>query len=521
MKRKLLLMMASLLLAGAVSAQTNYWGNNPDSHAQPSNTPIVASVQIDGTAVELNNEMRLGAFVGDDLRGIAAPHNGNFWIQVFYTAQTDNITFKFYNGTTEYTTCETTLNGETVTLAGQDEGYGTPTTPVVLNFTTTQTQTTALASGWNWWSSYVEIVDGSAALTNLENGLGNAGNQILSANGFVNRNEYMGYVYWDGSLVSISNEQMYKIQTNASCNVSISGQLASVAEHPITLVANSWNWIGFPSTQSMSIADAFQGITPEVGDQIKGMGGFATYETYMSYGYWDGTLTTLNPGQGYMYKSNSSENKTFVYNTTSRGEYTTAPEVSYDYTFEPLQGIYANNMTVTAIVELDGEELRSNNYELAAFVGNECRGSVKLMYVEHLDQYEAFLLIFGDKEESVRFVLTDGNEASWSDDYLTYTTDGIVGSPSKPITLHFGPLGVSENINPMVNVYPNPSKDVFSIEGKDMLKIEVVNSYGQIILSQEIENDFLRIDLNGKANGIYMLRVVTKNGISINKLIKE
>ena len=515
--------MVSLLLCGVVSAQTHFTA--PNAYLRSSNTPIVAAVTVDNAAPATGAE--LAVYVGNELRGLATSEefvDGNFWVQVYYnTGSSETLTFKLWNPAGEGTELDTyTLTYDGLTeLTTCEEGYGTPGAPVQLAFTATQTQTTNLAAGWTWWSSYVEIVDGSAALTNLENSLGNAGNQILSADGFVNRNEFMGYVFWDGSFDGICNEQMYKIQTNASCNASISGQLASLAEHPITLVGNSWNWIGFPSTQSMSIADAFQGITPEPGDQIKGTDGFATYETYMSFGYWDGTLNTLDPGKGYMYKSNSSDDKTFIYNTTSRGENEIAPVVNNDYTFEPLQGSYANNMTVTAIVELDGEELRSNAYEVAVFVGNECRGSVKLMYVEHLDRFEAFLLISGDKEESMRFVLTDGIEASWSDDYLTYTTDGIVGSPSKPVTLHFGPLGVSDNINPMVNVYPNPSKDVFCIEGKDMQKIEVINSYGQIILSQEIENDFLRINLNGKANGIYMLRVITKNGNSINKLIKE
>ena len=275
MKRSLLCMTAALLLCGAAFAQTNYWGNDPDSHAQPSNTPIVASVTVDDEAVTVNDDMRLGAFVGDELRGIAAPHtDGKFWIQVFYTAATDNITFKFYDGTDEYATCVTTLTGS-------DEGYGTPSTPETLNFTSTQTMETQLASGWSWWSSYIEL--GDDALTSLENSLGTSGEQILSSNGYVNRNEYMGYSYWSGTLNSICNEQMYKIQTSALCNVSFSGQIASPSEHPITIASNTWNWIGFPSTQSLSVTEAFQSITPEPGDQIKGTGGYATYETYQSY----------------------------------------------------------------------------------------------------------------------------------------------------------------------------------------------------------------------------------------------
>lgn len=123
MKKTLLTLIASLLLGGAVSAQ-NYWGNDPNSHAQSSNTPIVASVTLDGQAVDPNATYRLGAFVGEDLRGIAAQHSdNNFWIQVFYNQGTnETITFKFYDGTEEYTTCA-------VTKATQEEGWAHPVTP--------------------------------------------------------------------------------------------------------------------------------------------------------------------------------------------------------------------------------------------------------------------------------------------------------------------------------------------------------------------------------------------------------
>lgn len=513
MNKRLLFLMASLLLCGAVSAQ-NYWGDDPNSHAQPSNTPIVASVTIDGTAVTASNALRLGAFVGEELRGIAAQHtDGNFWIQVFYTDANDHITFKFYDGTDEYTTCETTL-------AGSEEGYGTPGALQVLNFTTTQTQSTQLASGWNWWSTPIEM-NGVDGLSMLENSLGNNGEQIQSrSNGYVTRNEYYGYVYWSGSLTSILNEQMYMIQTNNSCNVSMSGQRASSSSHPIT-INNGWNWIGFPCSQSLSVSDAFQGFTPEANDQIKGRNSYATYSTYGSYGWWSGSLNSLEPGQGYMYMSNSGTPKPLTYQTSNRGENMIANITPNDNTFQPENDNYAFNMTVTAVVELDGEELRSEDYEIAAFAGNQCRGSVKLMYVEPLDRYEAFLLVFGDTEEPLHFVLTNGNDISLSEDHLMYIADGIVGTPTEPAILHFNPLGIDENNKQMVIVYPNPSNNVFNIEGNGIQKIEVIDNYGQIILSKEIENDFIQIDLNNNAMGVYYLRVVTNNGISINKLIKK
>ena len=189
--------------------------------------------------------------------------------------------------------------------------------------------------------------------------------------------------------------------------------------------------------------------------------------------------------------------------------------------FVPNTADYADNMIVTAVIEMNGEELRSNDYELAAFVGDECRGSVKLMYVEPLDRYVALLIAFGEGEEELRFVLTDGNGISWSSDRMTCVANGIVGTMTEPTVLHFGPLGIEDNMQKLVNVYPNPSNDIFNIEGENVRKIEVIDVYGQVILTKEAKTSNIQVNLRDKAAGAYLLRVVTDNGIVTYKLVKN
>ena len=81
-------------------------------------------------------------------------------------------------------------------------------------------------------------------------------------------------------------------------------------------------------------------------------------------------------------------------------------------------------------------------------------------------------------------------------------------------------LGVGDNMQ-LLYIYPNPSKDVFNIEGVGIRKVEVMNAFGQVILSEEVKNDNLQINLSGKAAGAYLLRVVTDKGVTTKKLIKE
>ena len=183
---------------------------------------------------------------------------------------------------------------------------------------------------------------------------------------------------------------------------------------------------------------------------------------------------------------------------------------------------YADNMTVTAVVELDGMELRSEIYELAAFAGEECRGSVRLMYVAPINRYVAFLTVFGEGGETLHFRLTDGMETLLSEEELPFAADGVTGTLSQPYVVPFGDLtDIDEGKTISVKVYPNPSNGFYFIEGQDINRIEVYDGLGQRILSEESCNDFMQIDLSSRASGMYVLRVITNNGVTNNQIIKQ
>ncbi len=387
----------------------------------------------------------------------------------------------------------------------------------VANFKNIHTQT--LNNGWNWWSTYIEL-NNSDGLSQLENNIGSAGIVIKSrADGYVEAYQYNGVTNWYGTLETLNNEQMYKIRTNAACNAAIIGMATTPSDHPIN-ITNGWNWIGFPCNQNVNVDVAMSGFTPENNDVIKGRNGFTTYYSDDNNTMWFGTLNVLESGKGYLYQSNSSATKTLVFQT-GRGE-ATGENVSTEHNnFQPTDEDFADNMTITAVLELDGEELRSEEYELAAFVGHECRGSVKLMYVEPINRFIAFLTVFGESSETLHFRLTDGTQTNLSTDEVTFAVDGMIGSLAEPKTLHFGNTQVGENELSKVMVYPNPSKNVFNIQGQGIRKIEVFNVFGQAVISEETNNDYLQIDLSQYADGCYMLRVVTDNGITNNQLIKQ
>ena len=176
------------------------------------------------------------------------------------------------------------------------------------------TQTISLVAGWNWWSAQVVADD---LLAQLEQGLGANGVKIVAKDAsHCTYSTSLGR--WVGSLTEITVGQMYKIQTNTSCDISLTGTPVNPSECPIILKPG-FTWIGYTPSVSLSVSEAMSGYTPTAGDVIKSKGGsFATYNG--SLGRWVGTLT-LEPGNGYIYESKATENKTLIFSNPAKSFY--------------------------------------------------------------------------------------------------------------------------------------------------------------------------------------------------------
>ena len=442
------------------------------------------------------------------------------WNQTCTLTATPNAEYAFNRWTKNGT--EVSSNPTYSFTVTQDAEYIAEFQQVI--FTHTQT----LESGWNWWSTYIELNDNDG-LTQLENSLGSAANMIKSrSDGFVESYQFNGSTQWFGNLSSISNEKMYKIDMNVVGNVGLTGYLAGNSSHPIT-ISPGWNWIGYPLIQPEAVSDALSGFSPATDDILKGRNSYTTYYSADGQQMWFGTLNTLEPGCGYMYQSQASDVKTLMFQP-SRGSSLLPNITPINNLYQPVEKPFADNMTMTAVMEIDGEELRSDSYELTAFVGNECRGSVKLLYVEPLNRYMAFLTVFGATGDELEFHLTDGDGSLVSSDRLTYSSDAVVGTIGNPKTLHFGTAGLNE-ISRLVRVFPNPvhHERIVSLalpEATGAVVVEVSNMLGVTVLRYETVAEpisIVHIELPDKViPGSYVLKTTTRNGtVYYSKLVVE
>ena len=162
-----------------------------------------------------------------------------------------------------------------------------------------QVQTVALTAGLNWFSTGTEIT-----LEDLQAALVATGNtSIMIASQSDGKTTYANG-RWRGQLSTLDVKQMYKITVGTACEIALEGAPVNPAEHPVT-IHNGSNWIGFPLGTSMTLTDAFVGFAVNGDMVVSQSNGSATY----TGGRWRGSLTTLEPGQGYNYKSASSTTK--------------------------------------------------------------------------------------------------------------------------------------------------------------------------------------------------------------------
>jgi hypothetical protein len=383
---------------------------------------------------------------------------------------------------------------------------------------TNYTQTNTLTSGWNWWSTYIDMST-EQDFDKLKNALGSNASMIKSrTEGFVSY-----YGGWYGTLNMLTNTEMYMINMNSAQEVAISGPLASLAGNPITL-NQGWNWIGYPINMSQEINAALVNLPALGSDMLKSRNAFATY--YPSLG-WIGTLTNLSPGTGYMYNSSNTETVSFVYASPSKME-NQPQEVDATNHWEVSVGEYETNATIIGVIDINSVEQRDENLILGAFIGDRCVGQTNAIYVEAIDRYFVFLTYFGNDNDEITFRMFDeanNMEYDESETTVIFEANSMLGTIDNPFIIDFNISGVSENDLAQLTLFPNPvsaGTNVIirlnnNLSGK--LDIEIITSLG---------TEYDKITSRGNVvemkapdiPGIYMVKITDKNGnVNFGKLI--
>ena len=78
--------------------------------------------------------------------------------------------------------------------------------------------------------------------------------------------------------------------------------------------------------------------------------------------------------------------------------------------------------------------------------------------------------------------------------------------------------GVNE-LGQSLKLYPNPTSGMLNIEGEGMTSVEVYNTVGQRVMTQEINGNKTQVSTENLNNGVYFVRVITDSGVVIARKV--
>ena len=174
---------------------------------------------------------------------------------------------------------------------------------------TTTTQTIALEGGNVKWVSFNVDITLDNLKASIEEALSSTDEAIIKS-----KNQTLTYKRgrWSGQLTELNLAQMYLIKVSSSCEIAVTGMPIDATTLTATLTPGV-NYIAYPYNTSIATADLFDGFVID-NDAVKSKNQTYTYKR----GRWSGQLTTLEPGNGYIYNSAGTSDRTFVYPTLEK-----------------------------------------------------------------------------------------------------------------------------------------------------------------------------------------------------------
>jgi hypothetical protein len=510
-----------LALQLKVTGQRPDWTVNPNNFEHSMN--ITGRILIENRPKEDSDDL-LAAFIGDKCVGVTSPiyvgvNNAYFTFADIYGNAVDydkSLSFKLWEASTGHIYPEMTTSVSDISFM-PNESLGNINAPVIFNTVNVIEQLIPLKNGWTWISTNLTN-DNPTILSQMKNSLLDVGVLVKGRSAYIQQPE------WVGTLTEISEKSMYVINTTGDHAMVLKGNLAQPELTPVN-INTGWNWIGYIPSFSLSVKNAFAGLMAVDGDQVKGQTGYAIYSATNG---WIGSLTYMQAGKGYMYYSKNTASLNFVYpsSISQKSKAYCAATTDSELKWKATDSKYAGSMTVTASVMNDGTQLRSDKIEIAAFSGDECRGSIMLKYEESLDKYLGFLLVYGENNEEISFrVFNHENEEELlvKNLDLRYSTDAMHGSPDNPYEIN---VSMASGLNLLslsqVSLYPIPAvNDLHIIHTFDVLDlVEIMDMSGRLMI-RVYKLDKSAVNVSVLESGMYILKLTQGKDERMMKFVKE
>jgi hypothetical protein len=240
------------------------------------------------------------------------------------------------------------------------------------------------------------------------------------------------------------------------------------------------------------------------------------------------TIGNLEPGVSYFVKMADQGVIEFpqeVDNSTSYKPYLTNPVIS------PW-----NEIVITPSSHTVAFNLASSIFEVGDIVGGFTNNGVCAGLVEVVDTNQAFALsLNGDDsytseidgfeiEEYFSYKVYRPSTGETFEIEATYNPNMNQGffefnGMSEVTSVKMSAIGFGEQGLNNIRIFPNPSHGIFNIEGiNESVDVTIYNAFGEQVITNEM-NLPQKLDLSSQPNGVYFIRIFTKDGVHFEKLV--
>ena len=390
--------------------------------------------------------------------------------------------------------------------------------PFGLNIQTAILQSIDVVTGWNWFS--LNVTPDSELYPDMTSLLASLGDDALfvGSQSSGTLTNYPQYGLWAGTLGSLEPGQKYRVKMGGSATLDVLGGAVDVASNPISLSAG-WNWLGYTPQNPGDVETALGSLGADaifIGSQASG-----TSTNYPQYGLWAGTLSSLEPGAGYMLKMENDGVLTYPNFGLARVADNKQPveltPATREWAFDHAE--YEHVGTITASIEsredFDGDLI-------GVFVDGECRGIGERMHFSLDDSHMYIIQTYSNmvEGEELHFKYLDSasDEVIEFEETLTFENNMIVGDGFNTFALS---REVRDDVQPnafgLGDAYPNPFNPVtsfsYSVPTDGMVHVSVHDINGRLVA--ELVNGHVLAgthpatwDAGNLSSGLYLIKML-------------
>ncbi|MBK6859645.1 MAG: hypothetical protein IPG95_05095 [Saprospiraceae bacterium] len=508
------------------------WIVNPAAYDNTMN--IIGTIKINGI-FSADVRDKVVAYVGSEVRGVAnleyVPKLDAYrvFLNIYNSTGNPVLTFKIWDASTGKVYSDVVGNGITFT---SDSVRGSFSNPVVFESGTIISLEIPVFNGWNWICFYLDNI-----ATTTDGVLESVAEKDASIKNLTETNTYNGSTWSGNKINGFYPTQLWKLKKGTNDTLLLRGTVVNPTTRPVT-INSGWTWIGFISLRNQEINQALANLIPATGDIIKGKYNFAVYNG--SGTGWLGSLKTMVPGEGYMYKSKSNGPRTFTYPIA--GMFENFDELVVRTNEEDLWQVnhqkFNNNMTAIATLNTSCQDLIHENGFGIGVLDATGNWRAKAALESEAQQEIAYLTIAGDESEKLQYKLIHPVKNLQFDLNATcqFIANEHIGSVNFPYVLKMDE-SICKNIkysdevyNERYEVFPQVFQDVVHIEytakaAETNATIRITDMMGQEILQYRLNlekgfNELLVDTKQIQIPGSYFISLVTQQK-QFTKLIQK